>query len=101
MNIRRVGFVPLFLLITLVCGATGANAATITVNSTADVAANDGQCTLREAITAANTDTSSGAAAGECVAGSGADTIQFNIGSGTPSIALTSGLPGITSPIIL
>src|SRR5689334_9821322 len=38
----------------------------ITVNSTADTVANDGQCTLREAITAANTDTASGAAAGEC-----------------------------------
>jgi CSLREA domain-containing protein len=54
-------------------------AATITVSSAADVAANDGLCTLREAITAANTNTASGAAVGECVAGvSGLDTIQFN-----------------------
>jgi CSLREA domain-containing protein len=50
---------------------------TITVNSTADVIADDGQCTLREAITAANTDTASGSTAGECLAGSGADTITL------------------------
>ena len=58
-----------------------AGAATITVNSTADGAgANDGVCTLREAILAANTNTASGAAAGECVAGTaGLDTIAFAI----------------------
>ena len=40
---------------------------TITVNSTLDVAnSTDGLCTLREAIIAANTDTASGATAGEC-----------------------------------
>ena len=45
-------------------------AATITVNSLADVAIGpDGLCTLREAISAANTDTSSGVVAGECAAG--------------------------------
>ena len=38
-----------------------AYAATITVNSLDDTVANDGQCTLREAIIAANTDTASGA----------------------------------------
>lgn len=54
--------------------------ATIVVNSTADDQANDGECTLREAIIAANTNTTSGAAAGECAAGdSGHDTINFNI----------------------
>lgn len=47
----------------------------IQVNSTADVIADDGQCTLREAITAANMDTASGTIAGECAAGSGDDTI--------------------------
>lgn len=60
----------------------------ITVNSLADVIdAGDGQCTLREAVLAANTDTASGSAAGECPAGSGVDsillpagTLQFAIG---------------------
>ncbi len=75
-------------------------AATITVNSTADNAANDGVCTLREAITAANTDTASGAAAGECAAGAGADDIVFNIpGAGAKLIATTAVLPIITTPV--
>ena len=47
----------------------GAFARTITVNSTADTAADDGVCTLREAIAAANTNAASGAMTGECAAG--------------------------------
>ena len=35
-------------------------AATITVNSNLDTVADDGACTLREAITSANSDTASG-----------------------------------------
>src|ERR1700741_263869 len=47
------------------------DAATITVNSLSDVAnGSDGLCTLREAITSANNNASSGAVAGECAAGS-------------------------------
>ncbi|TAG46213.1 MAG: CSLREA domain-containing protein [Betaproteobacteria bacterium] len=75
-------------------------AATITVNSTADTAANDGLCTLREAITAANNNAASGGLVGECAAGSGADTIAFNIaGGGTLLIAPATPLPTILSPI--
>ena len=37
----------------------------IAVNSIADIVADDGQCTLREAITAANSDTASGISSGE------------------------------------
>ena len=60
--------------------ATAAGANTITVTSAADTAADDGVCTLREAIVAANTNTASGATLGECVAGAaGLDTINFNI----------------------
>ncbi|MCB8989149.1 MAG: CSLREA domain-containing protein [Ardenticatenaceae bacterium] len=62
--------------------------ATITVNSTLDVVADDGVCTLREAITAANTDTASGALAGECAAGNGADVIMLDPGT------YTLALPG-------
>jgi CSLREA domain-containing protein len=51
---------------------------TITVNSPTDILADDGVCTLREAITAANTDTPSGTSTGECAAGNGADTIVFS-----------------------
>jgi CSLREA domain-containing protein len=52
-----------------------AQAATITVNSLANTAANDGVCTLREAITSANNNS---AGTTNCTAGSGADTIQFS-----------------------
>jgi CSLREA domain-containing protein len=66
-------------------------AGSITVNSTADVVnSTDGLCTLREAIIAARTDTPSGTAPGECVAGSGADTINFSV---TGVINLATELP--------
>ena len=70
----------------------------LVVNSTADTVANDGACTLREAITAANTDTASGAALGECPAGSGADTITFSI---TGIIPLGSELPAISNNLTI
>ncbi|MEM6327525.1 MAG: choice-of-anchor Q domain-containing protein [Bacteroidota bacterium] len=66
--------------------------AQIVVNSTADVAADDGQCTLREAITAASDDAASGASAGECAAGDGEDLVQIGIAPGS-SITLTADLP--------
>ena len=75
-----------------------AHAATITVNSTADTVANDGQCTLREAIVAANTATASGGAAGECVAGTGDDTIDLTGIAGT--IDLTGPLPDVAGNMI-
>ena len=58
-------------VLALVLGAaSGAQSTTIAVNSPADSLAIDGNCTLREAIIAANTDT----AVDACPAGSGADT---------------------------
>ena len=68
----------------------------ITVSSVADTAANDGVCTLREAIIAANTNTASGAAAGECAAGAaGLDTIAFAIpGAGVKTITQAIGAAG-------
>jgi|GEM_PF-2279459 len=59
---------------------TDANAAAIHVNDLTDAVSNDGRCTLREAITAAETDTASGSAGGECGAGSGADVIFLPAG---------------------
>jgi CSLREA domain-containing protein len=72
--------------------ASPAHAATLSVNSTADEVANDGACTLREAIIAANTD----AASGGCPAGSGADVIDMGV-EGT--VALTRELPELDSNI--
>lgn len=81
-------------------GASAAPAATITVTSSADTAADDGVCTLREAIIAADFDAASGASAGECAAGSGADTIAFAIpGPGPHRIEPASGLPAVSQPL--
>lgn len=70
--------VGMMFLISRTEAALAAPTMTITVNSIADIVADDGQCTLREAITAANSDTASGAMSGECVAGSGDDTVVLS-----------------------
>jgi CSLREA domain-containing protein len=76
-----------------------AAAATITVNSSADVVANDGQCTLREAMNAANGNIASGTLANECAAGQAApivDKVAFNIpGAGVHTITPLTNLPDI------
>src|SRR3970282_2551136 len=65
------------LLVALAAGSGGQSlAAAITVNTTDDELNADGDCSLREAITAANTD----AAVDACTAGSGADTITLGAG---------------------
>jgi CSLREA domain-containing protein len=76
-------------------------AVTILVNSTSDVAnASDGLCTLREAITAANTNSASGIVTGECAAGSssGSDAITFGV---TGTINLTAPLPNLASNVTI
>lgn len=88
-------------LLSLLGGAvtfTPARAAGIVVNSSADVVASDGVCTLREAITNANGDSQLFATAGECAAGSGADTITF---ADDYTITLTAGLPTTSSNITI
>lgn len=57
-------------------------AATLLVTTTNDVIASDGQCTLREAIIAANTDS----AFNDCPAGSGADIITFDASLPVPTV---------------
>ncbi len=71
-------------------------AATITVTSLADVQANNGQCTLREALINANNDNQSGST--DCASGSGTDTITFSV-NGT--INLTGVLPDISSNLTI
>ena len=76
---------PLPVFVTPVQAAT-----TINVSITTDVVnANDGKCSLREAIDAANRDKASGPAPGECLAGNGADTIFLSKGI-TYTLTLTS-----------
>lgn len=78
-----------------------APAASIVVNTTLDTVSDDGVCTLREALQAANTDS----AVGGCAAGSNApegDTITFDIpGDGPHTIKPQSELPAITSRIAI
>ena len=57
-------------------------AVTITVTTTQDVIADDGWCSLREAVIAANTDS----AFHDCPGGSGADTIDFGPDLPAPAI---------------
>ncbi len=72
------------LLIAVVAGlASAVRAAAIVVNTTADELNSDGDCSLREAIRAANLDT----AVDACTAGSGADTITLPAGTYTLSVA--------------
>ena len=76
-----------------------AQAAIITVNSLADdTDGTDGECTLREAITAANTDTASGTATGECAAGSGEDGIDIEL---TGTVNLTGALPDLSTNLAI
>ncbi|MCP3882710.1 MAG: CSLREA domain-containing protein, partial [Sulfitobacter sp.] len=90
---------------TLMMGASGAYAATITVDTNVDevVGTTLGTCTLREAVQAANTNL----AVANCGAGdAGPDEIQFNTGLGTITLSqgeivvTTAGNPlTITGPV--
>jgi CSLREA domain-containing protein len=97
---RSSAIAVLFALIAGAAYVTPAHAAGIVVNTAGDsVNANDGLCSLREAIIAANTNTASGPGAGECAAGFGADTISF-AGNYTITLAPALGqLPDVTSQI--
>ncbi len=81
-------FVVLTMLLVLFAGhsiaapVTAAALATITVDTATDELNADGDCSLREAIQAANTDT----AVDACPAGSGADTIIVPAGTYTLTI---------------
>ena len=82
-------------------GTTAAQAASnVTINDTGDGDINDGACTLREAIIAANGQASYH---GCTFSGSGSPTtLGFNIfGSGLHEIDVASRLPPISKPIIL
>jgi CSLREA domain-containing protein len=91
-------FVILTLLVTHTLTVKPVSAAIIEVSSTLDVVANDGLCTLREAILAANSGSSSGSAPGECPAGSGTDIII--VPAGTYTLNPTLGqLPYVTEEL--
>lgn len=84
------------------------NAGIVVNDAAMTVNANDGRCTLVEAIIAANTDLPSGNAIGECAGGNGADIIHLR--ALTPPYTVSTvhnntlgfnGLPVITSDITI
>src|SRR4051794_6707637 len=83
---RRLGLTVAVLLGILVLPGT-ASAAAISVTTTNDVAAADGACSLREAVSAANSDNPPFAGIGECAAGGGTDTIEIPAGTYKLTIA--------------
>lgn len=87
-------FVMVAVDVPAVTDHTARAATTIPVTTTSDVVAIDGSCSLREAVTAAETDVASN----ECPAGSGADTIELGVGA---TYALAATLPGITSELTI
>lgn len=75
-------FVAILFAIALTGPQPAAAASMITVTTANDSLADDGQCSLREAVIAANTDS----ATGGCPAGSGADTILFDASLAVPAV---------------
>lgn len=101
---RSIGSAAIALLAASLLLAPPASAATITVNTTADELTNDGNCSLREALRAANFDMS----VDGCASGSGADTVVVPAGSYDFSAALAgtddNGLQGdldIRAPVTI
>jgi CSLREA domain-containing protein len=103
---RSLAFVTVMLL---AAGAGQAPAATITVTTAGDVFADDGQCSLREAILSANLNAPSFTTPGECAAGSAStplalvtDTIDFAIpGNGPFVMEPLTPMPVITESVFI
>lgn len=99
--ITHVGFLTGFFA--LLMHSAAAQAAIIVVNTIADdTNVGDGNCTLREAINNANTNSDS--TNGDCIAGSALpviDAIAFKIQSNQQSIILNSALPTITEAVVI
>jgi CSLREA domain-containing protein len=99
--VRPVFLVPLLALIAAACvmltRVASRAAGAMIVNTTGDENMSaDGLCSLREAISNANA--KSDTTGGDCVAGTGSDTIGFSV-SGT--ITLSNGLPTIQNSLTI
>jgi predicted outer membrane repeat protein len=90
-QVSRAPVAAIAVAVALMVSAT-AYAATITVNSLSD-ADLPHICTLRDAINSANTQTKTNG----CPAGTGSDTINFNV---TGTIFLASTLPQVTDSVL-
>ncbi len=101
----------LTLTLTLLVMEQPLYATSITVNTTHMTVANDGRCSLIEAIIAAETDSASGNKSGECPAGHGADVIVLTPSTYTLTAVYTdkvgsffigpTGLPPILSAVTI
>jgi len=96
------------IVLAIIVQINALQATTITVTATDGTIADDGLCSISEAIISANTDTASGAMGGECVAGvTGLDTINLttdvvfqNFYQDEPTFGHTS-TPTISSHLII
>jgi uncharacterized repeat protein (TIGR01451 family)/CSLREA domain-containing protein len=95
-SIKRIGTAAVFAACLWAMAQHNAYAATITVNTAADGAV-AGQCSLRDAIRAANTN----AAVNGCAAGSGTDIIVFAASLANSTITLTTGQLNITDTLAI
>src|SRR5438477_4635761 len=92
--LKRSSLILFALLLTFLLNAQQtyrARAAAITVNTTSDVIADDGSCSLREAIIAANTNAASGLSLNECSAGGNGSTDTISLTNGATYSLTISG----------
>src|SRR5574340_1492117 len=86
------------MMVLAAAGAMPAHAATINVTTFADTIADDGACSLREAVIAATSNTASGATAGECVAGEIAPVVDvISLPAGAYALSI-SGVDEVEDP---
>lgn len=83
---NRLITITLYLLMSLFSASF---AATITVNATDGAVADDGVCSISEAIIAANTDAVVSVATGECSAGSGSNNLSDDVTIDCPGVSTT------------
>ena len=107
---QRLGFTVAVAALSALLLAPSAGATPIVVDATTDVAANDDDCTLREAITAANSNTPSSDTTSPCPAGEPSpdvDEIRFataivdDLNAANRTIGLGSALPAITEVVAI
>jgi len=95
-RIHKISFYFSILILFFLSAVGAARAATITVNTTVDENGTGANCSLREAVNAANTD----AAFGGCTAGAGADTINFSALFNSAQTIQSSVAPLIITTVI-
>jgi hypothetical protein len=101
MKTAHIFIMAIILVLTTLSVSLNSEAATIIINNNSVVTADDGFCTLPEAMVAANDNLPSGGMSGECVAGDiGLDEIIFNLPTGQTDIKTGNILiPTVLEPL--